>query len=192
MTWPFAIIALLTVIASIAAMSLRNLVHCALSLVVTLSGLAALFLQLDAEFVGFAQILIYVGAVAILIVFAILLTRGAEPALPAPLTTSAAWGVAIAVAAFLTITGAITTSVVMNRGAMPKPNVTVRAIGDKLMQDYVLPLEVIGLLLTAAMIGAVIIAMREPLVADVRRQVAPLAPEKSSPLLPPGAATPNE
>ncbi len=161
MTLPFAIIAGLTVGSAIAAMSLRNLVHCALSLVVTFAGLAALFLQLNAQFVGFAQVLVYVGAVAILIVFAILLTRSAEPGPPAPTTTGAGWGIGIAVAAFLAMAGAVTSSVVMQRTAPPPSAVTVRAIGEKLMTDYVLPLEVIGLLLTAAMIGAVIIAMSE-------------------------------
>ena len=161
MTLPFAIIAGLTVGSAIAAMSLRKLVHCALSLVVTFAGLAALFLQLNAQFVGFAQVLVYVGAVAILIVFAILLTRSAEPGPPAPMTTGAGWGIGISVAAFLTMAGAVTSSVVMQRTAPPPSPITVRAIGDKLMTDYVLPLEVIGLLLTAAMIGAVIIAMQE-------------------------------
>ena len=79
MTWPFTILAVLTLASAVAAMSLRNLVHCALMLMVTFAGLAAFYLQLDAQFVGFAQILIYIGAVAILIVFAILLTRGSEP-----------------------------------------------------------------------------------------------------------------
>ncbi len=161
MTLPFAIIAGLTVGSAIAAMSLRNLVHCALSLVVTFAGLAALFLQLNAQFVGFAQVLVYVGAVAILIVFAILLTRSAEPGPPAATTTSAGWGIGIAVTAFLAMAGAVTSSVVMQRTAPPPSDLTVRAIGDKLMTDYVLPLEVIGLLLTTAMIGAVIIAMQE-------------------------------
>jgi NADH-quinone oxidoreductase subunit J len=161
MTLPFAIIAGLTVGSAIAAMSLRNLVHCALSLVVTFAGMAALFLQLNAQFVGFAQVLVYVGAVAILIVFAILLTRGAEPGSPAPTTTGGGWGIAIAIAAFLAMAGAVTSSVVIQRTAPPPSDLTVRAIGDKLMTDYVLPLEVIGLLLTAAMIGAVIIAMQE-------------------------------
>ena len=64
----FAIIAALTLVSAIAAMSLRNLVHCALSLAVTFAGIAAMYLQLDAQFVGFAQILVYIGAVAILIV----------------------------------------------------------------------------------------------------------------------------
>ena len=161
MTWPFAILALVTLAGAIAAMSLRNLVHCALSLVVTFAGLAALFLQLNAEFVGFVQILVYIGAVAILIVFAILLTRGAEPAAPAPIATAPWWGVAIAATAFLTIAGAITSSALAQRGEVAKPGLAVKTIGQKLMQEYVLPLEVLGLLLTAALIGAVIIAMNE-------------------------------
>ena len=74
----FIAIAVIMLFAAAAAMSLRNLVHCALSLVVALAGLAALYLNLGAQFVGFAQILVYVGAVAILIVFAILLTRSGE------------------------------------------------------------------------------------------------------------------
>src|SRR5437762_8275161 len=74
----FIVIAALTLVSAVAAMSLRNLVHCALCLTLTFAGLAALFLQLDAQFVGFAQILIYIGAVAILIVFAILLTRSGD------------------------------------------------------------------------------------------------------------------
>jgi NADH-quinone oxidoreductase subunit J len=161
MTLSFALIALLTVASAVAAMALRNLVHCALSLVVTFMGLAALFLQLDAEFAGFAQVLVYVGAVSILIVFAILLTRGAEPGPPAPIATSVWWGAGIAVATFLVMAGAIVSSIVRQRAEPPAPAATVRAIGDKLMADYVLPLEVVGLLLTAAMIGAVIIAMQE-------------------------------
>ena len=69
---------MLTLASAVAAMSLRNLVHCALMLTVTFAGLAAFYLQLGAQFVGFAQILIYIGAVAILIVFAILLTAAAS------------------------------------------------------------------------------------------------------------------
>ncbi len=87
MSWPFALIAVLTVASAVAAMSLRNLVHCALTLMVAFAGLAALYLQLGAQFVGFAQFLIYVGAVAILIVFAILLTRSGETAPPIHLLT---------------------------------------------------------------------------------------------------------
>jgi NADH-quinone oxidoreductase subunit J len=162
MTWGFLFFATLTLAGAIGAMSFRNLVHCALCLVPTFAGLAALFLQLNAEFVGFVQILVYVGAVAILIVFAILLTRGEEAPAPAAVTHSAWWGLWVAVVAFVVMAGAILSSVIFILMPVPKPAPTVRRIGDQLMQDYVLPLEVIGLLLTAALIGAVVIAMQEP------------------------------
>ena len=74
----FWIIAALTIIGALAAMTLRNLIHCALCLALTFIGIAGLFLSLNAAFVAFAQILVYVGAVAILIVFATLLTRNSE------------------------------------------------------------------------------------------------------------------
>ena len=165
MTFVFAMLAFLTLAGAIAAMSLRNLVHCALCLVATFSGLAGLFLQLDAQFVGLAQILVYIGAVAILIVFAILLTRGSEPPQQPVFTASWVLGVGIAVLAFGSLAVATLTSfatrLVVNPKAAESADVAVKSIGNKLMKDYVLPLEVVGLLLTAALIGAVIIAMKE-------------------------------
>jgi NADH:ubiquinone oxidoreductase subunit 6 (subunit J) len=161
MTGVFAIIALLTLAGAVAAMSLRNLVHCALMLMVTLAGLAALYLQLGAQFVGFAQVLVYVGAVAILIVFAILLTRGSEPPRQAIFSNSWVVGVGVAVAVFGLLGAMILSSRAVSRELPPPVEPSVRQIGEQLMGKYVLPLEVIGLLLTAALIGAVIIAMRE-------------------------------
>ena len=96
-------------------MSLRNLVHCALALMVAFAGLAAVYLQLDAQFVGFAQILVYVGAVAILIVFAILLTRSGEP--PQQSVFSSSWlaGVGGGSAVFGVLAWTIVTSAVSQR-----------------------------------------------------------------------------
>jgi len=74
----FYIISALTVCGGLAAVLLKNTVHCALALTVAFAKLALLFLQLDAQFAGFAQILVYIGAVAILVVFAILLTRESD------------------------------------------------------------------------------------------------------------------
>jgi NADH-quinone oxidoreductase subunit J len=157
----FLILAIVTIAGAVAAMSLRNLVHCALALAVTFAGLAGLYLQLDAQFVGFAQILVYVGAVAILIVFAILLTRGSEPPQQAVLSSGWLVGLSIGVAVFALLTGMILSSKTIAKDVPPAPSATVQQIGDQLMTRYVLPLEVIGLLLTVALIGAVIIAMRE-------------------------------
>jgi NADH:ubiquinone oxidoreductase subunit 6 (subunit J) len=161
MSLPFVIIAIVTLFAAAAAMSLRHLVHCALSLVVALAGLAALYLNLGAQFVGFAQILVYVGAVAILIVFAILLTRSGETPNQAVLAPGWLAGVVVATVVFVTLGWAVLHSAGLPPETAPVPEATVKNIGDVLMTRYVLPLEVIGLLLTAALIGAVIIAMRE-------------------------------
>src|SRR6267142_1425952 len=110
MTLPFAIIATLTIASAVAAMTLRDLVHCALSLTVTFAGLAAFYLQLDAQFVGFAQILVYIGAVAILIVFAVLLTRGSEPQQQPIVSSGWVGGTIVAVAVFAILARMILTS----------------------------------------------------------------------------------
>lgn len=157
----FIILALATLLSAAAAMSLRNLVHCALSLVVTFAGLAALYLQLRAQFVGFAQVLVYIGAVAILIVFAILLTRSGDTPNQAVLAPGWIAGIAISAVVFAALGWAVLNSNAIAKQTPEAPNVTVKNIGDALMSKYVLPLEVMGLLLTAAMIGAVIIAMRD-------------------------------
>lgn len=157
----FAIIACVTVCAAVAAMGLRNLVHCALSLAVALTGLAAAYVRLDAPFVGFAQVLVYVGAVAIVMVFAILLTRGGEPARNSILSPGWPVGVASAGAVLAVLVWSVSRSAVLRGGRTGAPDATVRRIGDVLMHRAVLPLEVLGLLLTAALIGAVIIAMHD-------------------------------
>ncbi len=157
----FAILAILTIAGAVAAMSLRNLVHCALALVLAFVGLAGFYLQLDAQFVGLAQILVYVGAVAILIVFAILLTRGGESVRQGIFSTTWLSGVGVAAAVFGVLAWAVVNSGAGRHEPPPQPGVTVRQIGEALMNRFVLPLEVVGLLLTAALIGAVIIAMKE-------------------------------
>ena len=161
MTLPFIILSVLTIGAAVAAMTLRNLVHCALAVAAAFGGLAGLYLQLDAQFVGFAQILVYIGAVAILIVFAILLTRGGEA--PEKSVFSAMWltGATVAVVVFGVLAWTIVKSLIGEREPAQTADATVKQIGDALMTKYVLPLEVVGLLLTAALIGAVIIAMRD-------------------------------
>jgi NADH-quinone oxidoreductase subunit J len=161
MTVSFVILAIITIASAIAAMTLRNLVHCALALIGAFAGLAALYLQLEAQFVGFAQILVYVGAVAILIVIAILLTGGSEP--PNQPIFSSRWcvGGGVAIAVFGVLAWSLHSSRALTDALPPASQASVRQIGDQLMTKYVLPLEVVGLLLTAALIGAVIIAMKE-------------------------------
>ena len=161
MTIGFAIIAILIIAGAVAAVSLRNLVHCALALVVTFAGLALAYLQLEAQFVGFTQLLVYVGAVAILVVFAILLTRGGDAPEQKLFSTSWVAGIGVTVIVLGVLTYAIAKSRIGTRVAAVSVDATTREIGSALMTRFVLPLEVVGLLLTAALIGAVIIAMKE-------------------------------
>jgi NADH:ubiquinone oxidoreductase subunit 6 (subunit J) len=157
----FYLLAAITLAGGLAAVLLKHLVHSALAVTVAFAGLALLFLELDAQFVAFAQILIYIGAVAILIVFAILLTRGSD--LPKGGVFSRTWIVGLVVAA--AVFAVLGWAVIRSAGAVPQqtaaPTVAVRDIGNALVGRYVLPLEIVALLLTAATIGAVIVAMHQ-------------------------------
>ncbi|MGA9586018.1 MAG: NADH-quinone oxidoreductase subunit J [Terracidiphilus sp.] len=157
----FYLISALAVGGALAAVNLKSLVHCALALTVSFLGIAFLFLQLDAQFAGFAQILVYVGAVAILVVFAILLTRAAE--LPKVGVFSKTWlvGLAIAAGVFAMLAWAVLQAGPWLPNEAAVPQVTVNEIGQALMGRYVLPLEIVAALLTAALLGAVIVAMHE-------------------------------
>jgi len=147
----FIIIAIFTVAAALAAATLRNLMHAALSFAASFVGIAALFFLLGAEFVGLALVFIYVGAVAVLVVFTILLTRrdvGKDHGF-------------VAVAVF----GSLIWSILKTQSlAIEAPHIavlTVKRIGAALMTTYVWPLQCVGILLTAALIGALILVMEE-------------------------------
>lgn len=159
MSVALCILAILILGGAGAAMALPRLIHCALALALSMVGLAGLYLHLNAQFVGFAQVLVYIGAVAILIVFAILLTGGDGTAEVGRFYGSWRVGVGIAIGVLGVLGLAVLSSRVLVGQAVPVPEAQVREIGDLLMTDYVLALEVIGLLLTAALLGAVILSM---------------------------------
>jgi NADH-quinone oxidoreductase subunit J len=161
MTFALHITAILILLAAATVMTLRNLVHCALALAISFSGIAAFYLQLDAEFVGFSEILVYVGAIAILIVFAILLTRSGEAPDESVLAPGWLAGITVSSMVFTILGWAVLSSSLLPKIGTAKPEATVKEIGNVLMTKYVLPLEIIGLVLTAAMIGAVLIALKE-------------------------------
>jgi NADH-quinone oxidoreductase subunit J len=153
----FVVIAILTLAAALAAASLPKLIHAALSFAVAFVGIAAFFFLLGAEFVGLVQVFVYVGAVAVLIVFTILLTRrDADP--PGKFN----WGgVVVAIAVFASLVWAILRTPTPATAVPPIEALTVKRIGEMLMTDYVWPLQCVGILLTAALIGALILVMEE-------------------------------
>ena len=153
----FIIIAVIMLAAALAAALLPKLIHAALCLVVAFFGIAAFYFLLGAEFVGLVQIFVYVGAVAVLIVFTILLTRRD---LDADRTFN--WsGVVVALAVFGGLTWAIVKTQTLAITAPAVEALTVRRIGEVLMTDYVWPLQCIGLVLTAALLGALVLVMEE-------------------------------
>jgi len=153
----FLVIAIITLSGALAAATLRKLIHAALCLVIAFVGLAALFFLLGAEFVGLVQVFVYVGAVAVLIVFTILLTRREVNG-----TRGINWGGAIVA---LAVFGALLWTILKTKSlAIPAPQIeplTVKRIGEVLMTDFVWPLQRVGLVLTAALIGALVLVMEE-------------------------------
>jgi NADH-quinone oxidoreductase subunit J len=153
----FVFIAIFTLAAALAAATLKKLMHAALSFALTLVGVAMFFFLLGAEFVGLVQIFVYIGAVAVLIVFTILLTRH-DPEKDRGFNWS---GVVIATAVFGGLVWAVLKTQSLNIVASQTETLTVKRIGEVLMTDYVWPLQCVGLLLTAALIGALVLVMEE-------------------------------
>jgi len=153
----FVVIAILTLAAALATATLQKLMHAALCFAVALVGVAAFFLLLGAEFVGLVLVFVYIGAVAVLIVFTILLTRrdiGKDHGFN--------WGgVLVAVAVFCGLVWSILKTQSLSSVAPHIRALTVKRIGEALMTNYVWPLQCVGLLLTAALIGALILVMEE-------------------------------
>jgi NADH-quinone oxidoreductase subunit J len=156
-TAAFIVIAIVTLSAAMAAATLRNLMHATLSFALAVLGIAASFFLVGAEFVGLALIFIYIGAVAVLIVFTILLTRR-----DAQRDRGFNWsGVLIAAAVFAGLTWSILNT---ESTAIVPPHIralTVKQIGQALMTTYVWPMQCVGLLLTAALIGALLLVIEE-------------------------------
>jgi NADH-quinone oxidoreductase subunit J len=153
----FIVISVFTLAAALAAATLPNLMHAAFCLVLALLGLASFFFLLGAEFVGLALVFIYIGAVAVLIVFTILLTRRDSKE-----HYSLNWsGVFIALAVFAGLTWAVLITQSLSIVPPHIRTLTVKQIGQTLMTSYVWPLQCVGLLLTAALIGALVLVMEE-------------------------------
>ena len=156
----FGLIAAATVIGGLRVVTTTNVVHAALWLVLVLAGVGANFLLLGAEFVGITQILVYVGAIIVLFLFGTMLTRapiGRDATL-----TNTNWWVGIAVA--LPLLGILTYVLVDEWGDEQLPRETVQRtadVSDSIFSTYLIPFEAVGLLLTAALIGAIVLARKE-------------------------------
>jgi NADH:ubiquinone oxidoreductase subunit 6 (subunit J) len=154
-----AIIAALILASAALAMSLRNLIYSALLLILTWMGVASFYLWAGAEFVAFAQLLIYVGAVSMIVLFAVLLTRRtlADPIVPAVSLRRGIAAMLVGGAVGGVLFAAVFATSFESRVERP-PSVSVRQLGFQLMNQHAASLLVIGLILTVTLIGATIIA----------------------------------
>ena len=161
-SWPAVFVAIFGAVAAISAVAVvlsRNVVHAALYLVVVLGAAGAIFLVLGAEFVGWTQILIYVGAIVVLLLFGLMLTA-------APIGTHALDNQQRGVA-FLTsaaVFGVFTFIIWRSFGSQRiHLNQVVRTsdIGRSLFSGYILPFEVVSVLLLAALVGAIVLAKKD-------------------------------
>jgi len=164
MTIVFLTMSAVTVLGAVLAVTLRNLVHCLLALVLFFLGIAGHFFLLRADFLGAAQILIYIGAVAVLILFAIMLTRNITGTEGGRGSLGGAWWLGVGIAAAL---AGLMCAASRRSGLAEKlpygatEEGVVKEIGRLLVTDWVVPLEIMAVLLTAALIGAVVIALEE-------------------------------
>lgn len=160
----FGIISLMMVVGALRVVTVSNVVHAALWLVVVLSGAAAQFLLLSAEFVAVTQVLVYVGAVMVLFLFGTMLTRariGAESDL-----NNKNWHLGIPVAlvmfgvmAYVIISDFGDERLIENPGEMAP--IPIQAISDDIFGPYLLPFWALSFVLLAAVIGAIVLARKD-------------------------------
>lgn len=154
----FIVTALITVVAALGVVGFKNIVHSALSLVLSFLGVAAIYFQLEAGFLGLVQILVYTGAISVLIIFAIMLVMD-QDANETNLShrKQKYYGGFIALLVTLSLGTAISSST-WPKSIGPLPEDSVGAIAELLMGDYVVAFEVAAILLLVAVVGAIILA----------------------------------
>ncbi len=157
----FGILAAVVAISALRMVTTRNIVHAALYLVAVLAGLGALYVLLTAEFVATTQVLVYIGAVMVLFLFGIMLTK-------APLgnvmeMTGRQWPLAAVVAALL---GGVTIYSLVDRFGSERLNTDgpiyrTADVSDEVFSTYIVPFEAVSVLLLAALIGAIVLARKD-------------------------------
>jgi NADH:ubiquinone oxidoreductase subunit 6 (subunit J) len=151
----FYVLAILTLGSALMVATVRDLVHAVLFLVLSFVGVAGLYITLSADFVAVVQVLIYVGAISVLMLFAILLT-------PRAARDNAPVSFAAPVAALAGLVGAVIIFVALKTD-WAKPaggnefQTTAAQIGEALLDPYVIPFEVASVLLVVAMLGAILL-----------------------------------
>jgi NADH:ubiquinone oxidoreductase subunit 6 (subunit J) len=138
--------------------TLRNIIHSAVAMMVCFGSLAGMYALLGAPIVAAAQVLIYLGAISVLILFAIMLTQAGDANLPSPFHRQV-WLAAIAALVVVGLIGWAVTATDWGNATVIIA-IALDAMAEALFTDYALPFEILSLLLLAAIIGAIYLARR--------------------------------
>lgn len=161
----FYIISACILAAALLAVTTRRIFRSAIWLLFSLIGVAALYFWMQVEFIAAVQIIVYVGGIVILIIFSIFLTQQSGSKMQKPLKRRALFSALAVLFGF-----ALTYNLVSNHAFTPASStpfvLNVSDIGEQMLSPvqygYVLPFEVVSMLLLAAMIGCIVIAMKSP------------------------------
>ena len=164
----FGVIAVLMTFSAIRVVTAKNVVHSAAFLVVVLAGVAANFILLGAEFLAITQVLVYIGAIVVLLLFGVMLTKaplGRSDDLDGPKVQK---GVAVVIAlALLGMMGWVLaeswrdTKLDLHGRTVGELGQTTGQLSDSIFSTYLLPFEAVSILLLAALIGAIVLARRD-------------------------------
>ena len=158
----FLVISLVMLAAGFWVVTSANLVHAVLMLVVALAGSAALFLMLGAEFVAWTVVLVYIGAVVVLFLFGLMITRAPLRRDPVALDHPRRWpAMLVAAAVFATLAYSTTAFFGWAEGTAVQPASTA-VVGDLLFNRFVIPFEAVSFVLLAALIGGIVLARKDP------------------------------
>ena len=156
----FYLLALAMILSALMVVTLKNIFHCAIFLILTLFCVAGIYILLHAEFLAAVQVLIYVGAVSVLMIFAIMLTSQLSSKkieqTNEQVTVAGLISIVFLVASMKAM---LKTSWNISEVTLPVNN--IMTLGKLLMTEFVLPFEVVSILLLAALIGAVVLARKE-------------------------------
>lgn len=157
-TLVFYFMACLTVGSAMGVAFSRNILHSAFSLLGALAGVAGLYFMLGADFVGVVQLLVYVGGILVLILFAVLLTRDITDIKVSNLSVSLVAGLPAALLVLALVVRTLIAAPFSLTMVVDAP--TVSRLGDALLREYLLPFEVASVILLMTLVGAMVIARR--------------------------------
>jgi NADH-quinone oxidoreductase subunit J len=156
----FGVIAAVMIVSALRVVTSANIVHAALWLVVVLAGVAAQFILLGAEFVAVTQVLVYIGAVVVLFLFGVMLTRASLGEDESVAKEKRSLAVAVGVLLFAVMATALIDTWSDDRIVIDEPQ-RVAEVSDSIFSQYIVPFEAVSVLLLAALIGAIVVARKD-------------------------------